>query len=50
MVKKKGWSEFKKGKIVKVNNHKVRRKVTYNVKLNKKFNGKLFIKIFYQIG
>ena len=44
MVKKKGWSEFKKGKIVKVNNHKVRRKVTYNVKLNKKFNGKTIYK------
>ena len=40
---KKGWSEFKNGKIIKVNNHKIE-KVTYNVKLNKKFNGKTIYK------
>ena len=44
MFKKKGWDTFKDGKIIKVNNHRIRRKVTYNIKLNKKFKGKSIYK------
>tara|TARA_Y100000590_G_scaffold133039_1_gene152101 strand:+ start:244 stop:2625 length:2382 start_codon:yes stop_codon:yes gene_type:complete len=33
-VKLKGWEKFKSGVIVKVNNHKIKRLVTYNIKLD----------------
>ena len=40
LYKKKGWKEFKEGKIIKVNKNKKRSKVTYNIKLNKPFKKK----------
>ena len=44
LLKQKGWKNFKKGKVVKVNHHKIRKKVTYNVKLDKKFKAKQLYK------
>ena len=44
LLKQKGWKNFKKGKVVKVNRHKIRKKVTYNIKLDKKFKGKQLYK------
>lgn len=44
LFKLKGWKNFKKGKIVKVNHHKVRKKVTYNIKLDKQYTGKKLYK------
>jgi len=43
-VKLKGWKNFKKGKVIKVNHHKIRKKVTYNIKLDKKFKEKQLYK------
>jgi ATP-dependent Lon protease len=40
LYKKKGWADFKKGKVTGVNHNKTRSKVTYDVKLDKKFKGK----------
>ena len=47
LYKKKGWKDFKNGKIIKVNHHKVRSKVTYNLKLPKKFNGKTIYQKYF---
>ena len=49
LLKQKGWKNFKKGKVVKVNRHKIRKKVTYNIKLDKKFKGKQLYKMYYLI-
>ena len=44
LYKKKGWDDFKKGKITNVNRNKTRSKVTYDIKLDKKFKGKSIYK------
>ena len=44
LLKEKGWKNFKKGMVVKVNYHKIRKKATYNVKLDKKFKGRQIYK------
>ena len=44
LFKKKGWKEFKNGKITNVNRNKTRSKVTYDIKLDKKFKGKSIYK------
>ena len=44
LYKKKGWNDFKKGKITSVNRSKTRSKVTYDLKLDKKFKGKSIYK------
>ena len=44
LYKKKGWKEFKSGVVTKVNRNKIRSKVTYDIKLDKKFKGKSIYK------
>ena len=44
LFKKKGWNDFKTGKITSVNRSKTRSKVTYDLKLDKKFKGKSIYK------
>ena len=44
LYKKKGWNDFKKGNVVTVNRNKTISKVTYDVKLDKKFKGKRIFK------
>jgi len=44
LYKKKGWTNFKKGKITSINSNKTRSKVTYDLKLDKKFKGKSIYK------
>ena len=44
LYKKKGWADFKKGKVTSINRSKTRSKVTYDVKLDKKFKGKSIYK------
>jgi hypothetical protein len=44
LYKKKGWKEFKNGVVTKVNRNKQRSKVTYDIKLDKKFGKKSIYK------
>ena len=44
LYKKKGWDDFKKGKITNINRNKTRSKVSYDIKLDKKFKGKSIYK------
>jgi len=44
LYKQKGWTDFKKGEITNINRNKKKSKVTYDVKLDKKFKGKSIYK------
>jgi len=44
LYKQKGWKDFKNGIVTKVNRNKQKSKVTYDVKLDKKFKGKSIYK------
>ena len=41
LYKKKGWKEFKKGEVIKVNRNKERSKVTYDIKIGKRTHKKI---------
>ena len=44
MLKQKGWSDFKKGKVMNVNRNRKRAKVTYDIKLINAYKGKKIYK------